>query len=468
MDMNIIPLAITNLIQDPSFEAYTPNPYWSESSVILTTPLCTIADCGNGGGTAGPRTGSVWAWFGGTEVDEQATLTQTVFFPSCATATLQFYYWIGAAQPGGYGSFMAGVDGNTPFISGMSQIGSYPTYTLVSIDVSSFANGAAHTIMFHAYTYGGIVNFNLDDVSLSFSACSIPNVTSSVRANADITGATDVNFTVTFSQPVTGVDTGDFSLTSTGVSGPAVTGVSGSGSVYTVTVNTGSGSGTIKLNVMDNDTILNGDAPLGGVGTGNGDFTGGETYTITKTWIFGDVPASYWANSFIERLYNASVTGGCTTSPLNYCPESIVTRAQMAVFLLRGMHGSSYTPPAVGASTGFADVPVGYWAAAWIKQLAAEGITSGCGAGVYCPDATVTRAQMAIFLLRAKHGLVYTPPAATGVFTDVPVGYWADKWIEQLAAEAITSGCGAGVYCPDASVTRAQMAVFLVKTFNLP
>ncbi|PWB77181.1 MAG: hypothetical protein C3F07_02515, partial [Anaerolineales bacterium] len=56
----------------------------------------------------------------------------------------------------------------------------------------------------------------------------------------------------------------------------------------------------------------------------------------------------------------------------------------------------------------------------------------------------------------------------TGVFTDVPVGYWADKWIEQLAAEGITGGCGGSNYCPDTSVTRAQMAVFLVKTFNLP
>ena len=121
------------------------------------------------------------------------------------------------------------------------------------------------------------------------------------------------------------------------------------------------------------------------------------------------------------------------TVPLNYCPDSTVTRAQMAVFLLKGIHGSSYTPPAVGASTGFSDVATNYWAAAWIKQLAAEGITGGCGSGNYCPDATVTRAQMAIFLLKAKHGSSYSPPAATGVFTDVPVGYWADKWIEQLA-----------------------------------
>ena len=107
------------------------------------------------------------------------------------------------------------------------------------------------------------------------------------------------------------------------------------------------------------------------------------------------------------------------------------------------------TPPAVGASTGFSDVATSYWAAAWIKQLAAEGITGGCGSGNYCPDATVTRAQMAVFLLKAKHGSSYSPPTATGVFTDVPVGYWADKWIEQLAVEGITGGCGTGIYCPD-------------------
>ncbi|MBL8063211.1 MAG: S-layer homology domain-containing protein, partial [Anaerolineales bacterium] len=184
--------------------------------------------------------------------------------------------------------------------------------------------------------------------------------------------------------------------------------------------------------------------------------------------VFGDVPTSYWAWQYIERLFNAGITGGCSVTPLNYCPDSTVTRAQMAVFLLKGTHGSNYTPPSVGASTGFDDVTADYWAAAWIKQLAAEGITSGCGAGNYCPDATVTRAQMAVFLLKTKHGSAYTPPSASGVFIDVPVGYWADKWIEQLAVEGITGGCGSGNYCPDDSVTRAQMAVFLVKAFNLP
>jgi len=184
--------------------------------------------------------------------------------------------------------------------------------------------------------------------------------------------------------------------------------------------------------------------------------------------IFLDVPYSYSVNSYIERLYNAGITGGCSLIPLMYCPENTVTRAQMAVFLLRGIHGSAYIPPVVGVGTGFADVPANHPVAAWIKQLAAEGITGGCGNGNYCPDATVTRAQMAVFLLRSKYTSVYTPPPANGDFTDVPVDYSVAAWIEQLAAEGITGGCGEGIYCPAGNVTRAQMAVFLVRTFNLP
>ncbi|MBK8821782.1 MAG: SBBP repeat-containing protein [Anaerolineales bacterium] len=189
-----------------------------------------------------------------------------------------------------------------------------------------------------------------------------------------------------------------------------------------------------------------------------------------KLSTFADVPTSYWANSYIERLYGAGITGGCSNIPLNYCPDSTVTRAQMAIFLLKGIHGSSYAPPAVNGNTNFGDVATDYWAAAWIKQLAAEGITGGCGGGNYCPDNTVTRAQMAVFLMKAKNGSSYSPPAvgsSTG-FGDVATNYWAAAFIKQLVADSITAGCGNGNYCPEDSVTRAQMAVFLVKAFNLP
>jgi hypothetical protein len=183
---------------------------------------------------------------------------------------------------------------------------------------------------------------------------------------------------------------------------------------------------------------------------------------------FADVPPSHWAWSWIKRLAQAGITNGCAT--LLYCPENNVTRAEMAKFLLKGMHGRNYMPPA--ATSVFSDVPTTYWAADWIGQLYQEGITNGCATDPlrYCPDSNVTRAEMAKFLLRAKYGSMYTPPAvgtSTG-FTDVPTSFWAAAWIKQLAAEGITSGCGGSNYCPNLPVTRAEMAKFLVLTFNLP
>ncbi|MBL8061825.1 MAG: DUF4082 domain-containing protein [Anaerolineales bacterium] len=200
-----------------------------------------------------------------------------------------------------------------------------------------------------------------------------------------------------------------------------------------------------------------------------------KAFTITindaiDTATFSDVPTSHWAWQFIESIYAAGITGGCGSSPLIYCPDAPITRAQMAVFLLKGINGASYAPPAVGGSTGFMDVPTDHWAAAWIKQLAAQGITGGCGNGNYCPEEPVTREQMAVFLLKAKHGFGYLPPSvgsSTG-FTDVATDHWAAAWIAQLAAEGITSGCGNGNYCPANAVTRDQMAVFLQRAFNLP
>jgi hypothetical protein len=183
---------------------------------------------------------------------------------------------------------------------------------------------------------------------------------------------------------------------------------------------------------------------------------------------FVDVPANHPFFNWIEALVDAGITGGCSPSPPQFCPGDAVTRGQMAVFLLRGIHGSTYQPP---AATGmFTDVPLSHAFVRWIEQLAREGITSGCVTSPpqYCPNDPVARGQMAVFLLRAKHGSGYSPPAATGMFTDVPTTHLFARWIEQLAREGITSGCGSGMYCPDATVTRAQMAVFLVRAFNLP
>jgi hypothetical protein len=99
--------------------------------------------------------------------------------------------------------------------------------------------------------------------------------------------------------------------------------------------------------------------------------------------------------------------------------------------------------------------------------MAAEGITGGCGTGIFCPQNPVRRDQMAVFLLKAKHGSSYIPPMCTGIFTDVPCPSTFASWIEQLYHENVTGGCGANIYCPSLPNTRGQMAVFIIKTFNL-
>ena len=106
-----------------------------------------------------------------------------------------------------------------------------------------------------------------------------PIVTSITRLNPSPTNLASVDFTVTFSEAVNGVDTSDFALTASGVSGAAVSGFSGSGSVYTVTVNTGTGNGTIRLDVPVSATVTDlAGNPLTGL-----PYASGETYTVDDT-----------------------------------------------------------------------------------------------------------------------------------------------------------------------------------------
>jgi glucose/arabinose dehydrogenase len=189
----------------------------------------------------------------------------------------------------------------------------------------------------------------------------------------------------------------------------------------------------------------------------------------TLEWIapytFQDVAPDFWAWQYVEGLAASGITGGCGGN--DFCPNTSLNRAEAAVFLVRGVHGSAFVPPPA-TGTVFTDVPASYWAASYIEQVAADGVAHGCGGGQYCPEALLTRAEAAVLLLRAQHGQSYVPPAGTGtVFHDVPADHWAVSWIEQLAAEGISGGCGGGNYCPNDAITRAEAAVLLTRTFSL-
>jgi hypothetical protein len=188
-----------------------------------------------------------------------------------------------------------------------------------------------------------------------------------------------------------------------------------------------------------------------------------KSWTLHVGESFTDVPVSQPFYKYIENIFHNGITGGCGAGV--YCPSSSATRAQMAVFILKAKHGANYVPPT--CSGAFADVTCPSQFADWIEELYAEGITGGCGVGAYCPDNPVTRAQMAAFLLKAKHGSSYVPPPCTGEFSDESCPSLFADWIEELSTEGITAGCGAGIFCPNVPNTRGQMAVFIVKTFDL-
>ena len=153
-----------------------------------------------------------------------------------------------------------------------------------------------------------------------------------------------------------------------------------------------------------------------------------STSTLPNAWFadFSDVPAANPFHASVETIVRDGITSGCTGG--NYCPMDPITRAQMAVFLLRAKHGGAYVPPPA-SGTIFFDVGQLDFAADWIEQLYGEGITGGCappspGTGnlpLYCPNASVTRGQMAVFLLKVFEGVGHVPPPATGVFADCPL-----------------------------------------------
>jgi hypothetical protein len=197
----------------------------------------------------------------------------------------------------------------------------------------------------------------------------------------------------------------------------------------------------------------------------------GGTAGLPKAWLadFLDVPPTNLYYDPIVRLVRNGVSGGCGSG--KYCPEDPVLRSQSAILLLKSSLGPLYAPkPATGFL--FTDVPAGSFAADWIEDLARRGITMGCSTSppMFCPGASVSRAQMAPLLLRTKLGADYSPPTATGsIFADVPADGFAAKWIEDLYNRHLTGGCAETPlrYCPDMIVSRGEFAAFLVRTFNL-
>jgi hypothetical protein len=221
---------------------------------------------------------------------------------------------------------------------------------------------------------------------------------------------------------------------------------------------TGTGSGTVGFTVTANNTGAD------RVGTVT---IGPRTASVTQranAEVFTDVvPADYYFD-FADVLYTSNITAGCSLNPLQYCPDSPTSREEMAVFLVAAIErGNSFT---YTQTPYFTDVPPGSPYFEFVQKIKDLGITAGCTATTYCPNDSVTREEMAVFIILGRYGAIdfsaLSGYSAAQIFSDVPPSSPFFPFIQEMAEAGITAGCGSGMYCPNASLTRGQMAVFIV------
>jgi uncharacterized protein affecting Mg2+/Co2+ transport len=200
-------------------------------------------------------------------------------------------------------------------------------------------------------------------------------------------------------------------------------------------------------------------------------FGAASTNVAVSVQRFSDVLPSHPYYAYIDRIAQLGVTVGCTAA--TYCPDDLVTRDQMAVFIERVL--GAFNPPAPSGQS-FVDVPPSHWAYSFIGDFATRGITVGCATGYYCPGSTVTRDQMSVFMERAV-GRPNPPFPSSQRFVDVPTDYWSYAFAESFVANGLSKGimdvikrdCNSdGLHlCPGRPLTRAEMAAWLVIAFNL-
>jgi hypothetical protein len=166
---------------------------------------------------------------------------------------------------------------------------------------------------------------------------------------------------------------------------------------------------------------------------------------------FSDDDASVHQAS-IEWLATSGITMGCSST--QFCPYDVVTRGQMAAFIQRALGLPN------GKGNTYSDDNTSIFEGA-IQALAEAGIAEPCATGKYCPDARMTREMMAVFLTRA----LKLPASNNDRFTDDNSSKF-EAVIQALAKSGITVGCSDTQYCPSDSVTREQMATFLMRGFS--
>ena len=173
---------------------------------------------------------------------------------------------------------------------------------------------------------------------------------------------------------------------------------------------------------------------------------------------FTDIPPFRYDAYPAACLRARGIVGGA--APDAFAPDRVVSRRELAIMLARAAAFLRLGPLPPGA--GFGDVAPGSVGAADIAAVAALGLTSGCGPERFCPEAPVTREQVAVFLLRVRDLVAARPGDCPAVpFTDLDASFARDA-VSVLHCVGLTGGTSATAFSPGEPVTRGQFATFLL------
>lgn len=142
------------------------SPNWTEADSLFDSPLCNDDLCGTGGGASPPRTGLIWAWFGGAATAGQTgSLSQSLTIPS-GTKALTYWFRNGTVEAPFDATLTVKIDSTTVKVHTEKSVAD-SAYTQQLVDISAFANGAAHTLSFNYLNGGaGTNSMVVDDVSI--------------------------------------------------------------------------------------------------------------------------------------------------------------------------------------------------------------------------------------------------------------------------------------------------------------
>jgi hypothetical protein len=359
-------------------------------------------------------------------------VTATAFGTPAANVPVTF-----TAPPSGPSGFFAGSGASALALSNSSGIATAPAYT-------ANANVGSDTVT--ATAGGNVVSFMLTNNAQTCTFTVTPNTAIIIDAN----GGSQL-FTVTASLPNC--------MWNAASASPSI--------LFGTTSGTGSGVVNVLFPANTSGYDLSESLLIAGIPI--------SATILGTTQIFADVPPSAFYFDAANLMYTKGVTKGCSSSPLDYCPNNPVTRDEMAYFIVTAIYGASCGQPYCFTLNNpgtqyFIDVPPSDQFYPQVEKMYELGVTLGCAgtAGVnlqYCPTASVNREQMAEFIIKARYGAGTSfdiPP--TPYFTDVPAlddSFY--NYVQRMAFDGITEGCTVTTFCPTQTVERYQMAIFMMK-----